>query len=171
MIEPEKNPLESGRNKPEEVPDMGLKAPEDVSEIISDEELDSLKTQNVQQKQEGITGAKEELDNVFKDEEKKKNPEIIPTREQVLEIVAQFAEKYEISRELSNEQGLYLLEAVVENEKGEKEEYLYLRKGDFGKNKSAKTEIHAVYYDGDMPVGGDLIASLNEETGQWENIK
>ncbi len=101
-----------------------------------------------------------------------KGPERIPSREEVLEQITRFAENFTIRRELSDEQGIYLIEAVVLGAKdGETIEYGYIRKGpDRAKNASAETVIHKTYFEGDMPVGGDNVAFYNENTQAWEDV-
>lgn len=99
-----------------------------------------------------------------------KGPERIPTKGEVLEIIRHHAEKAELVRELSDEQGLYLLEAkVAGKERGETIQYEYMRKGRFpNHNESSKTAIHVMYYQGEIPTSGDIIAVRNPETGEWE---
>lgn len=43
-----------------------------------------------------------------------KGPEMIPTKEEVMEIISRFEKNTAFVRELSDEQGLYLLEVQVE---------------------------------------------------------
>jgi len=112
-----------------------------------------------------------EVTRPFRQNRSEQSPEHIPTREEVLEIIGRFAENYTIRRELSDEQGVYLIEAVVPTEKaGETIEYGYIRKGTHGKNASAETVIHKTYFDGEMPVGGDNVALYNEVTKAWEDV-
>jgi len=68
---------------------------------------------------------------------------------------------------------LYLLEARVEGkEKGEVTEYGYMRKGRFpNHNEASETAINVVYYQDEMPVGGDKVAVYNSETDEWEVAK
>lgn len=96
-------------------------------------------------------------------------PEHIPTSEEVMGIIARFAEKATLVRELSDEQGLYLLEAKIEDDTpGEVTQYEYMRKGQFpNNNSSAETVIHIVYYQDGVPCGGHDVASFNSETGMW----
>jgi len=102
-----------------------------------------------------------------------KGPEKILTKEEVLEIISRFAENIIPVRELSDEQGLYLLEVSVPSEKvGEVTQYEYMRKGKFpNNNESLLTVIHVVYYENGIPVGGNDIANYNSETGEWEEVK
>ncbi len=101
-----------------------------------------------------------------------KETEHVLSREEVLEAITQHVEGYTIERELSDAEGVYLLEARVVGEKpGEVTEYRYQRKGEFGRNQSLQTAIHVAYYEDDMPVGGTTIANYNETTGEWEPVK
>lgn len=98
-----------------------------------------------------------------------KGPERILSKEEVMEVISRYAENAEMVRELSDEQGLYLLEVKVPGEKeGETTQYEYMRKGRFpNHNEASETALHKVYYDGEMPVGGDKVAIYNPETGEW----
>jgi hypothetical protein len=102
-----------------------------------------------------------------------KGPEKIPTRDEVLEVISSIAESAEIVRELSDEQGLYLLEAKIEcDTPGETTQYEYIRKGRYPDgNQSAATVIHIVYYENEMPVGGHNVADYNYNTGKWDKIE
>ena len=94
------------------------------------------------------------------------------TNEQVLEAIGQHVEGYVIERELSDPEGVYLLEARVAGEKpGEVTEYRYQRKGEFGRNQNAQTTIQVAYYENDIPVGGKTVANYDEKTGTWESVK
>ncbi len=102
-----------------------------------------------------------------------KSPERIFTKEEVMEIISRYAENAVVVRELSNEQGLYLLEAEIKGEKtGETTQYMYMREGIFpNHNEASETAIHVVYYQDEMPVGGDKIAVYKPERAEWEEIK
>ncbi len=102
-----------------------------------------------------------------------KGPERIPTKEEVMEAIGLFAENTTLVRELSDEGGLYLLEAKVEGENpGEITQYEYMRKGRFpNQNQASETAIHKVYYENDMAIGGDKVAVYNSERGVWEEVK
>ncbi len=102
-----------------------------------------------------------------------KTPETILNKEEVLSVISRFAENAEFVRELSDEQGLYLLEVKVPGEKpGEITQYEYMRKGIFpNQNQSSETAIHKVYYENDTPVGGEKVAFYSLETGAWEDVK
>jgi hypothetical protein len=101
-----------------------------------------------------------------------KKPEVILTSEQILEALSQHAEGFTLSRELSDEKGVYLreIEVVGENE-GEVIEYQYMRKGVHPNNNvSDVTTISRIYYQDGVPVGGDKVATFNEETGEWKTL-
>ena len=100
-------------------------------------------------------------------------PEQIPTREEVVGVIERFAENSIFVRELSDEQGLYLLEVEVGGDKpGETIGYEYIRQGQFSNNVgSTETVIHIVYYEDGVPVGGHNIANYNSGTRMWEDVK
>jgi hypothetical protein len=100
-----------------------------------------------------------------------KGPEKVPTREEVLEIISRSTEGSIFVRELSDENGLYLLETRKEGEKaGETIQYEYMRKGRYpDQGEASETAPHIVYYKSDVPVGGDKIAVYNSETSEWKN--
>ena len=104
-------------------------------------------------------------------QESKEAPRVL-TKEQVLEAIGQHVEGYVIERELSDAEGVHLLEARVAGEKpGEVTEYRYQRKGEFGRNQSAQTTIQVAYYENDIPVGGKTVANYNEAIGTWEKVE
>ena len=78
-----------------------------------------------------------------------------------------------VERELSDEQGIYLLEAIVQDPKtGDKTEFGYVRKGRYpGNCEASETEIHAIFYDGDMPKSGAKISTFIAQSGQWEDVE
>ena len=102
-----------------------------------------------------------------------KGPERIPTKAEVMEVIARFAENPILVRELTDEQGLYLLEASIEGKSpGESLQYEYMRKGRFpNQNEASETAIYSVRYEGGTPAGGDKVAVYSSETGVWEEIK
>ena len=102
-----------------------------------------------------------------------KGPERIPTREEVLDVIARVAENASISRELSDDYGLYLLEARVEREKqGDTIQYEYMRKGRFpNHNEAVETAIYSVEYENGLPVGGEKVAIYKPETSEWEILQ
>jgi hypothetical protein len=101
-----------------------------------------------------------------------KKSEKILTSAEILEAISQHAEGFTLSRELSDEKGVYLREVEVKGEKeGEVTEYQYMRKGIHSNhNESEVTAISRIYYQDGMPIGGDKVAILNEETGEWEKV-
>jgi hypothetical protein len=102
-----------------------------------------------------------------------RGPERILNKEEVLEAISRFVENATLVRELSDEHGLYLLEVKIPGENpGETTQYEYMRKGRFpNHNEASETAIHVVYYDGDMPVGGDKVAVYKPETNKWEDVR
>jgi hypothetical protein len=98
-----------------------------------------------------------------------KPSEMVPIKEQVLEVISHFAENFKVVRELADELGPYLIEVKIEGqEAGNYSEYLYMRKGQFpNKNATLETTIFVTHYEGEMPVGGENVASYNENTGEW----
>lgn len=84
--------------------------------------------------------------------------------------MARFAEGGKPERELSDGLGLYLVEVSVPGDKsGEVKLYEYKRKGEFpNNNAAAETVINVVYFENDMPVGGDSVAQFNYGTNEWE---
>ena len=96
--------------------------------------------------------------------------ERILTREEVIEVISRYVENFTLVRELTDEQGLYLLEAQIDGkEKRETIQYMYMRKGRFpNHNETAETAINVVYYQDGIPVGGDNVAVFNDETGEWK---
>lgn len=99
-----------------------------------------------------------------------KGPERIPTKTEIMEVISHFTENSVLVRELSDEQGPYVLEVKIEGEKpGETIQYEYMRQGRFPDgNRSLGTVIHVVYYEGEIPVGGHDVANYDSETGQWK---
>lgn len=93
----------------------------------------------------------------------------IPTREQIMGILLQHAPHCTVARELSDHDGIYLIEATIPGENpGEITEYRFERKGVYGQNQFSATSITIVYYDADgVPEGGKTVASYDEKTGIW----
>lgn len=105
-----------------------------------------------------------------KPKQESKEVKAAPSREEILEIIGQHIEGYAIERELSDSEGVYLLEARVAGEKpGEVTEYRYHRQGEAGK--STQTVLYVTYYEDDIPVGGTTVANYNEKTGAWEKVE
>lgn len=100
------------------------------------------------------------------------NPEKILSSEEILQAISEHTEGYSLGRELSDEKGVYLREVAVAGEKeGEVTEYQYMRKGDHpNHNESDKTVISAIHYQDGIPVGGEQIATFNDETGEWTKL-
>jgi hypothetical protein len=73
---------------------------------------------------------------------------------------------FEIGRTLENEEGLYLLEVHTTDETGDPVTYMYKKVGAYPESQSARTAIEVVYYNGDIPCGGDTVAIL--ENGVWD---
>jgi hypothetical protein len=126
-------------------------------------------------------------------------PEKIPTREEVVEKIKEkirdavavaklpgrkknpqdslqeegFEEReLDITREESDEQGLYFLEVSLSRKPGEdRTEYAYTRRGDFpGNIGSIETTLQVIYYDEyDVPTGGDTVADYRD--GMWVEPK
>ncbi len=98
--------------------------------------------------------------------------ETILSSQEVLDALSQYIEGYTLGRELSDEQGVYLREVERTGENGgETIEYQYMRKGNHGRqNVSTETAISVIYYENGMPVGGNRVAILNEETGEWRRV-
>lgn len=96
-------------------------------------------------------------------------PAEILTKEKIL---SRIPERAHLVRELSDEQGLYLLEVEVKGEKpGETIQFEYMRKGRYpNKNEASESAIHAVYYQDGQPISGAKIAVYNYETGEWEKV-
>ncbi|MEY2664749.1 MAG: hypothetical protein RIT04_557 [Candidatus Parcubacteria bacterium] len=101
-----------------------------------------------------------------------KAPERILSKEEVLEAIRYYAENAEAARELSDEQGLYLFEAKIAGEKpGETTQFEYMRKGVFSnQNETSETVIHKVYYENEIPVGGEQVAFYRYETEEWVHV-
>ena len=102
-----------------------------------------------------------------------KGPERIPSKEEVLEIIARYAEKGVFVRELADEKGIYLLEVRVDGEKeGDTTEYQYMRKGTFpNNNASLVTVIHRLDCEDGIPFSGVNIEELDEATGEWRKVE
>ncbi len=101
------------------------------------------------------------------------NMERIPGRDEILKVIGSYSEEFTVERELSDNQGIYLLEVKVKlPETGEVVEYGYMRKGIFpNHNESLETAVHIVFYEGGMPVGGHTLTVLNTETGEWKSVE
>lgn len=91
-----------------------------------------------------------------------KGPEQVPTKELIMEKIAENMGglKFEVTRELEDEQGVYFLEIMTEADStGHKREYTFSRK-------SLKTgavlppAIYVAFYDDEMPVGGEDVCKF-----------
>lgn len=105
-----------------------------------------------------------------------KGKEQIPTKEEVLEIIikrAESPEKVTTLREISDDQGLKLLDLrIEEKEPGATAEYLYCRKGVMPNGIETKyTSIVVSYFQDGQEIGGSEIAFYNSENGSWEEVK
>lgn len=96
-----------------------------------------------------------------------KAPERFPDKEEVMEVIGRLAEGAQITRELSDEKGLYLLEVELPGEKpGEIIEYAYARKGESpGHENVSETAIHITYYQDGVPTDGHKVMAFLG--GQW----
>ncbi len=105
--------------------------------------------------------------------ENEKNPEHIPTQEEVLAIFEKLVgeNEYEEVRKLEDEQGLYLWEIKIAQEDGSIE-YSYIRKGNYKERglaggSAAETAIHITYFDNDgMPISGHSVYKLIDD--KWK---
>jgi hypothetical protein len=90
-----------------------------------------------------------------------------------MEVIARYAENATVVRELSNAQGLYLLEARINGEEPDEIiEYQYMRKGDHGNhNEARETGICVTYYKDEMPIHADMVAVYKSEIDQWEDVR
>ncbi len=94
-------------------------------------------------------------------------PEYIPTKEEILSQFERLIDgEYTLTNQLEDERGVYYVEAIGPGEsEGEQTEYIYIRKGGHVGARSTTTVIQVVYYEGDLPVGGDTLANLVD--GEW----
>lgn len=101
-----------------------------------------------------------------------KSPERIPTKEEVMEIISRFVENPTISREMSDTEGVYLLEAEIKGP-GEDEvlEYQYMRKGRHGKNQARETGICLTSYVNGIPEHSDMILVYNPDINKWKDVR
>lgn len=101
-------------------------------------------------------------------EKKEAAAEHIPTREEILGLFEQAANGKELkeTRALVDELGPYLIEAETPGDApGETTELSYKRRGKFTECEASKSTIELVYYEDGIPVGGKVIADL--ENGEW----
>lgn len=94
--------------------------------------------------------------------------EKILTGEEVMEQIKKRFDRAEFVRELKDEDGVYLLEAQERGKNpGEFTLYVYQRVGNFGKYSSIATILEKLYFENDIPVGGDSVAEYDNSTGVW----
>jgi hypothetical protein len=96
--------------------------------------------------------------------------ERIPSREEVISEIGKHCENPIVTRELSDEMGVYLLEMEVPGDKpGETTLYIYQRKGEFPNgSKAEETIINVAYLEDGVPVGGQSVAEYDPETEAWK---
>lgn len=100
-----------------------------------------------------------------------KVPESIPSRDHVLAEIGKHCENphAKVNREKSDEKGPYFIEVQDKDKNGDTVIYEYKRGGSFpNSNEALATVINVVYFDGEMPVGGESLATYNPETQKWE---
>lgn len=99
-------------------------------------------------------------------------PKRILTKEEVLEAIGKHVEGYTIERELSDVDGIYLLEVRGVKRDDGFEEYAYKRKTKMAQIQATSvTTIQVLRYAADgIPYGGDTLANYDERTGKWEPV-
>ncbi len=97
------------------------------------------------------------------------NLEYIPTKDQILAEIFKYCENPtgKSQRELSDAEGIYLLETWGPSKEGKRVLYVFQRRGTFGPNASQMTRIYSVDFEGDDVVGGDDIAEYYPQTKNW----
>lgn len=104
----------------------------------------------------------------------KEQPEKIPTKEEVIELIKRLIgeTEYEEVRELKDEQGLYMLEIRIPDEDGGSNEYSYIRAGNYRDRGLVggcppETAIHFIYIDNEgFPCKGNSVFKLVD--GEWK---
>lgn len=93
--------------------------------------------------------------------------EHIPTLEEIHAIFRELIKVgYKEVRHIGDAQGPCILEVAIPGEKeGETTQYEYMRKGEYKEGASLSTEIHIVYYENGIPVGGTSAARFVD--GKW----
>ena len=106
------------------------------------------------------------------DPDRQESPEGILTREKIIEAINRHVEKYSITRELPDENGMiYLFEVTVPGENpGEVTEYTYQRKSAFGKNETSETNISVAHYLDGFPVIGFVLENYDEDQARWTGV-
>ena len=98
-----------------------------------------------------------------------KSQERNPTKSEVLEVISRFTENTVLVRELSDRQGLYLLETKKDGDEGEYAEYLYLRKGKFPNGQEAEvTTITIAHCKDGIPFTGGTLADYDSQKNEWK---
>jgi hypothetical protein len=96
-------------------------------------------------------------------------PERIHTKEEILSLIKRWCENLDTVQTKEDDEGIYELRMNgPEIAPGEFNQYIYSRKGTFGKDQAAKTTIEVVYYLDDQPVGGDSLVNYNPLSDTWE---
>lgn len=127
----------------------------------SDEDLDPEKEEE--------ESKSEEISEDQQVESSEKKPEQIPTIEEVSSVFRELIgeKEYTEVRKYEDEQGLYLYEIKIQGDlPGEETGYEYMREGRYGEGSSLSTEIHIVYYEKGIPVGGTSAARYID--GKWK---
>ncbi len=92
-------------------------------------------------------------------------------REEILEAMSQYTEGYSVTRELSDEKGIYLLEVEgPADQEGVVTEYQYKRRNNSPHNGAVQTVINRVYYQDGVPIGGEPVAHFDEIEGRWVKV-
>ena len=107
-----------------------------------------------------------------------KSPELIPTKEGVLDLVSHYLENAVVVRELSDDAGLYFLEAEAPGDvPGETVRYQYMRKGNHaglnfkGDAESTGTTLSAEYYQDGKFFAAEHVAEYHQEIAEWQDVK
>lgn len=96
--------------------------------------------------------------------------ERILSKHEIMEVLSRYTEgKGEITRELSNKEGVYLLEVTTKGpEEGRTAEFTYRRRGSHtDKIRSSETVIDVCYWKDGIPDDADTLATHNSETNEW----
>lgn len=98
--------------------------------------------------------------------------EIVPTKEQILEVMYNYVNKFEIINEKSDEKGLFLFEVMIQGDNPyEFYIYCYMRKGEYDKiGYNSVTSIFYVRFENNIQKDGKTVAELDEETGEWIDL-
>ena len=103
-------------------------------------------------------------------EEKTPAPRIF-TREEILSEITHHCKNFTVKRELSNEDGIYLLEVEEKGHApGDDVEYIYQREGVFPNKNESSTLIHVIYSKGGVPVSGYNVSEYDPKTREWVRI-